>query len=223
MAYTASDFLEAALETAHRAADTQTENITRAAQLISKALTGGRTWWVFGTGHSHLIAEECWGRAGGIVGVRPILEPSLMLHEGLDKSSLLERRSGLAEDLLQVHDPQPGDVILIASNSGRNAVPVEVAAGCRSRGADVVALTSLTHAAAVSSRAPSGAKLHELADVVIDNCGVAGDAPIDGEQGAVGATSTMVGTMLAQALVVEVIGRARAHGAPVETYVSLNA
>ncbi|MGP5268562.1 sugar isomerase domain-containing protein [Brachybacterium alimentarium] len=223
MAYTASDFLTSALATVHRAAESQADAIGAAAFLISDALASGKKLWVFGTGHSHMIAEEFYGRAGGLMDVHAILEPGLMLHEGLLKSSLLERRPGLAADLLEVHDPGAGDVAIIASNSGRNAVPVEFAEGCRSRGTGVIAITSLAHARAVGSRAPSGMMLHELADVVIDNCGVPGDAVVDGEMGAVGATSTAVGAMLAQALVVDVVGRMQVLGRPVRTYVSNNA
>jgi uncharacterized phosphosugar-binding protein len=221
--YTAESYLDHALQVSSRAAATQLDRVREAADLISTALGEGRRWWVFGTGHSHMIAEEVYGRAGGLTDVKAILEPALMLHEGLLKSSLLERRSGLAEDLLDVHPVQSGDVVMIISNSGRNAVPVEFATGCRQRGAKVIALTSLEHSRAVASRAPSGHKLFEVADVVIDNCGTVGDAAIDGEVGAVGPTSTVVGALLVQAVVVETVGRMLGAGRSVRILNSLNA
>ncbi|GAA0571336.1 SIS domain-containing protein [Kribbella sandramycini] len=205
----AEEYLQAALKVAHRAAESQVGAIRVAAGLVVDAMTAGHTFWVFGTGHSHLIAEEVYGRAGGLADVRAILEPGLMLHEGLAKSSHLERLPGLADVLLRTHPIAAGDVVLIASNSGRNAVPVEFALGARARGASVIALTSMAHTSAVDSRVPSGQRLFETADVVLDNCGVPGDAlitvPTTPEK--TGATSTVVGALLAQALTVEIVTR----------------
>lgn len=222
MGITAIDYVTAALGVAHRAAESQAEAVEQAAQLICDRLERGGDFWVFGTGHSHLLAEEIWGRAGGIVGIRPILEPSLMLHEGLEKSSKFERLPALGRALLELYPIQPDDVLLVASNSGRNAVPVELAEGARELGALVIALTSLAHSKAVASRAPSGNRLFEIAHLVLDNCGVPGDAIIDHDPVPVGPTSTVVGALLAQALSVAVIGEMDRRGHALPTYVSLN-
>ncbi|MFI6680247.1 sugar isomerase domain-containing protein [Kribbella sp. NPDC050470] len=217
----AEEFMRRALAIAERAASTQVEAIRRAAELVVDA----RVFWVFGTGHSHLIAEELYGRAGGLADVRAVLEPGLMLHEGLLKSSLLERLPGLADVLLQTNDIGAGDVVLIASNSGRNAVPVEFAVGARATGAKVIALTSLAHSTAVSSRAPGGQRLFEVADVVIDNCGEPGDAliAVEGSPERTGATSTLVGALLAQALTVEIVTQLTTRGKSPNVLRSLNA
>lgn len=216
--------MQAALEIATRAAQTQAGAVRVAAALVVDAVGNGHKFWAFGTGHSHLIAEELYGRAGGLADVRAVLEPGLMLHEGLLKSSLLERLTGMADVLLQTNDLAAGDVVLIASNSGRNAVPVEFAAGARARGVKVIALTSMAHSTAVGSRAPSGQRLFELADVVIDNCGVPGDALIDvpGSPERTGATSTMVGAMLVQALTVEIVTQLTERGETPNILRSLN-
>jgi uncharacterized phosphosugar-binding protein len=216
----AEEFMRRALEIAQRAAETQVDAIGRAAELVVNA----KVFWVFGTGHSHVIAEELYGRAGGLADVRAVLEPGLMLHEGLLKSSLLERLPGLADVLLQTNDIGPDDVVLIASNSGRNAVPVEFAVGARAKGAKVIALTSLQHSTAVSSRAPGGQRLFEVADVVIDNCGEPGDALIDvtGSPERTGATSPLVGALLVQALTVEIVTRLTTRGHTPNTLRSLN-
>ncbi|GAA1113036.1 SIS domain-containing protein [Kribbella jejuensis] len=220
----AEEYLDKALAIAHRAAETQLGPIRIAAGLVADALADGRTFWVFGTGHSHTLAEELYGRAGGLADVRAILEPGLMLHEGLQKSSLLERLPGLAEVLLEVNPLEAGDVLLIASNSGRNAVPVEFALGARERGVRVIALTSLAHSNATPSRAPNGQRLFETADVVIDNCGVPGDAliTVPGTPDPTGATSTLVGALLLQALTVEVVTRLTDRGQPPKVLRSLN-
>ncbi|MER7246099.1 SIS domain-containing protein [Kribbella sp. NPDC000426] len=220
----AEEYFGKALAVAHQAAETQLGAIRVAAGLVAEALAGGKRFWVFGTGHSHLLAEELYGRAGGLADVRAILEPGLMLHEGLEKSSLLERLPGLAEVLLEINQLESGDVVLIASNSGRNAVPVEFALGARQRGALVIALTSLAHTTATTSRAPGGQRLFETADVVIDNCGVPGDALIEvpGSPELTGATSTMVGAMLVQALTVEIVTRLVERGETPNVMRSLN-
>lgn len=220
---TAEAFLATALEIAVRAAETQLPAIKRAATHIADSLDAGKRWWAFGTGHSHLIVEELWGRAGGALDIHPILEPSLMLHEGLQKSSLLERQAGLAATLLEIYPIAQGDTLLVISNSGRNTVPVEIAEQARSRGATVIALTSLAHTRAVSSRAPSGHRLFEVADVVIDNGGVPGDALVTYSPHDVGPSSTVVGALLAQAVSVEVIGLMHERGRPLAIWQSWNA
>lgn len=217
------DYLSEVLDLSARAARDERPNIDRAVDRIADAIASGGKWWVFGTGHSHTLVEELWGRAGGMIDVHPILEPSLMLHEGLTKSSLLERLPGLASVLAELHPISEGDVLLTISNSGRNAVPVELAMIAKERGATVVALTSLAHSSTVPSRAPSGLKLFEVADIIIDNHGVPGDAVVPRRGGSVGATSTVVGAMLLQALSVGVVKRLDERGAAVAVYESLNA
>jgi uncharacterized phosphosugar-binding protein len=188
-----------------RVRTTQEAPIRAAGRAFADAIRGGRDVWAFGTGHSHMIAEELYARAGGWAGIRAVLEPSLMLHEGVEKSSLMERLPGLAEVLLQVHPVAAGDVVIVASNSGLNAVPVEFAAGARARGATVVALTSLAHSASQEPRTPSGRRLSEEADIVIDNCGVPGDAivAIPGSPASVGSTSTVIGAFVVEAIASE--------------------
>lgn len=217
-----TDYVRLALETAATAAHAEREAIVAAASVIGEAIGAQKTWWVFGTGHSHMLAEEVWGRAGGVTAVRPILEPSLMLHEGLEKSSAFERLAGLAEAIMEVHPVASGDVLLIISNSGRNTVPVEMASLARERGATVIALTSRAHTESVESRAPSRQKLIDLAHVVIDNHGVPGDAIVQRSGNNVGPTSTVVGALLLQALVCEVVDMLDTKGVALDVFRSLN-
>ncbi len=223
MQLSAEGYMAEALRMASVAAKSQRPVIEACARSVCDSLESGGRLWAFGTGHSHLMVEEIWGRAGGLHDVHPILEPSLMLHEGLLKSSLLERQTGLAATLLEIHDVQGDDCLLVASNSGRNAVPVELALEARSRGTTVIALTSLAHSRSVEPRAPSGLRLFEVADHVIDNHGVPGDAIMAHEPNPAGPTSTMIGAMLLQALVVEVVGQMSARGRSLATLKSLNA
>lgn len=89
--------------------------------------------FLFGTGHSHLIPEEAFYRAGGLDAAVPIFAPSLMLHEDPERSSELERQAGLAEPLLAPYEPEPGEMLFVFSNSGVNQLPVEMALAARLR------------------------------------------------------------------------------------------
>ncbi|MFE6996239.1 SIS domain-containing protein [Microbacterium sp. NPDC057659] len=218
----AQDYLRAALAVAQRAAETQVPALQAAATAVADTMQRGNRFWVFGSGHSHLLAEELWGRAGGLVDVHPILEPALMLHEGLEKSSRLERLPGLAAEILEIHGVSEGDCLLVVSNSGRNAVPVEMARGGKARGATVIALTSLAHSRSVTSRAPDGSRLFEVADIVIDNCGEPGDAIMPHEPYPLAPTSTVIGALLLQAMMYEVVLDLERRGVEARTYESLN-
>ena len=172
-------YLELAGDLVERLLDGEWPNIDRAADLVADALSRGGTIHAFGTGHSHVLAEELYYRAGGFVRVSPILFEGLMLHSSALLSTSLERMPGLAEALLDDHPIARGDVLVVASNSGRNAVTAELAQAARAAGASVIAVTSLRHANAQEARTHGLPRLHEVADVVIDNGGIVGDAAID--------------------------------------------
>ena len=166
----------------------QAAALDSAVAAVAGALAGDRLVYVAGSGHSHLIAEEVFYRAGGIAAAQAILDPDLMLHLGAERSTLLEREEGRAAKVLLGYPVGPGDVVFVASNSGRNAYPIEMALAAHERGATTVALTSLRHAGSSTSRHSSGKLLYEVADIVIDNGGEYGDAmlPISGRDGAHG-------------------------------------
>jgi uncharacterized phosphosugar-binding protein len=114
--------------------------------------------------------------------------------------------------------------VIVASNSGRNAVPVEFAAGSRRRGARVIAITSYTHSNAFPSRTPSGERLLDVADLALDNGSPAGDAAValPGRRERVGALSTVTGALLAQAIASEAACRLLAMGRDPGVLVSFN-
>lgn len=190
-----------------RALETQMGPIEQAAGVVAATIMQGGLVYAFGTGHSHMLAEELFYRAGGMPQVYPVLEESLMLHNGAIKSTHLERIEGYAETILSLLDLSSADCIIIASNSGRNAVNIEMAQGARARGMKVIALTNLNHSKALESRHKSGLKLYQVADVVLDNLGCIGDASVNipGAGGNVAATSTSMGAMLLHAVEVAAI------------------
>jgi uncharacterized phosphosugar-binding protein len=146
-----------------------------------------------------------------------------MLHEGAALSSQAERVPGRARQILAGHPIAAGDVLIVASNSGGNAVVVELAELAQRCGAQVIAVTSLAHARAASARA-GGRKLHEVADIVLDNLGRPGDAALDvgGVPFPVGPTSTVVGAAILQAVLAQAVAELVSLGADVQVWRSAN-
>ena len=193
-------FLQKKLE---EAASTQEENIKLAADMIIESVYNAGSFYVFGSGHSHMVAEELYTRAGGLMFVKGILLPELMLHQSYIKSTYLERVSGYAEAIMEIYPICAKDTLLVISNSGRNNVPIEMCLEAQKRGAKVIALTSLRHSKAVSSRHVSGKRLFEIADLVLDNQAEIGDASFEiaGGDTPVAGISDFIGIAIAQAIV----------------------
>jgi len=193
---------------------TQMEAIKRAAQMVADCVAQRGLVHVFGAGHSHMMAEEMSFRAGGLRVVDPILDPGYMNYGGARRSSKLERLPGYAPIVLDNHDVRPGEVMIIVSNSGKNQGPVEMALYAKEKGLKLIALTSLQHSGAVPSEHPSGKKLHEVADLVIDNGVPAGDACVEVSQEIpkVGPLSTVAGATILNAIVCEAAALLVARG-----------
>lgn len=189
--------------------ETQSENIEKAADLIVESCKKGGRFYVFGSGHSHMVAEELYIRAGGLAYVQGILPPELMLHEMPNKSTYLERLDGYSKSILDLYKVNKNDTIMVVSNSGRNNVPVEMCLYSKEIGASVIALTSLKHSTKVESRHKSGKNMYQIADVVIDNCAEKGDAAfyVEGFDVPIGATSDATGIAIAQAIIAAVIDK----------------
>ena len=200
-------YLEFIVEKVKEVKETQRDNIEKAAGLVAESCKAGGRFYVFGSGHSHMVAEDIYIRAGGLAYVRAILPPELMLHQMPNKSTYIERLEGYSESILRLYKVGSSDTLMVVSNSGRNNVPVEMCLAAKKVGAKVIALTSLKHAKSAASRHKSGKSIHDIADVVIDNLAEAGDAAfyVDGFDTPIGPTSDFTGTAIAQALIISVI------------------
>ena len=183
------------------------ESIEKTAQIFADTLINGRRIYLFGTGHSHMLAEELFYRAGGLVNIQPILIEPLMLHISASESTVAERKEGMAEEIFREYGMSANDTVVIISNSGRNGVIVDMALLCKKEGLNVIALTNLEHTYAGESRHKSGKRLCEIADVVLDNSGCVGDAciEVEGIDGKICPTSTVCGAMILNAVVAEAV------------------
>lgn len=183
------------------------EAIERTASLMAETLISDNRVYLFGTGHSHMLSEELFYRAGGLVNIQPVLVEPLMLHISASGSTIAEREEGIAEKIFTDYGMKKNDTIIIISNSGRNGVIVDMALLCKEKGLNVIALTNIEHTYAGESRHKSGKRLCEIADVVLDNGGCTGDAciTVDSIEGKICPTSTVCGALLLNAVVAECV------------------
>lgn len=202
----------------------QADNINKAAEMIARAHADGHRFFVTGSGHSHTVTEEFYARAGGLAFTTPILQNEITITDHPTKSSYLERLEGYAYILAELYGISGGDVILIASNSGRNAYPIEMALYAKEHGAKVIALTNIKHSSSVTSRHKCGKKLMDLADVIIDNCGELGDAAtkVEGVLATMYPTSSIANSVICGAISVGVAEELVKIGVEVPVFYSLN-
>ncbi len=198
-----------------RIVETQMPAIRKAAERIADLMAKDGILYVLGSGHSLGVAMELHGRAGGLVPVDIILDRTF---------ARAERLSGYAQVLLDDYQVPKGSVIVIISNSGRNALGIEMALEAKKRGIAIVAVTSLAHSRATASRHPSGKRLFEIADIVIDNCGEVGDAAValPGIREKIAPTSGVAGMFIMNLLTVEIVRTLKRRGVEPPVLVSAN-
>ena len=187
----------------------------RAASAIADAIAADKDLLLFGSGHSALIARDAAGRAGGLM-------PALQIEDVADGDA--ERLEGMAKVILGRYDLRPGSVIVVISNSGINAVPIEMALLAKDAGLTVVCITSLAHSRSVTSRHSSGQKLYEVADIVIDTCNIPGDTALDLPGGELrsGAMSTLLGSAIIQAVTTQAAALLAERGIEPPVLISAN-
>src|SRR5258708_3790431 len=200
----------------------QAAAINTAADWFAQTILAGRMVHIFGSGHSRILVEEMWPRYGSFPGFNPIVELSLTFHNlvvganGQRQAMFLENVSGLAERILRDFDLSPVDCALVISSSGCNIVPIEIAQLFQQRGVKVVCIISRRHSEASESRHPSGKKLQDFSDLVLDTGAPVGDAmvKIAGLDTPVSPGSTVGGCLLVNAIKAEVAARLTKAGAP---------
>lgn len=208
---------------------TQTDAIRSAATMMAEAAANGGLVHLFGSGHSVLPVQDVFPRYGSYPVFRPLMDARLqwqnVLGSGGAKGLLwLERREGYAKVLFENEPIRKGDVMVVFSHGGLNAVGIEVAMEARERGLKVVVITSMENQRARQATHSSGKKLSDLADVAIDNCVPPDDAlvPIEGWKAPVAAGSTVATVTIAMALVAEVAAQLAKRGIQPPVFVSPN-
>ena len=223
----ASEFAAVAARTVVSVAADQRAQVAAAARLFSDCIAADGVIQAFGTGHSEAFAMEIAGRAGGFIPTNrlSLRDVALLDPEGKAVSNqFLERDPGTG---IRIYDqaPQvrPGDVFIIASNSGGNGSIVELATHVKAQGHPLIAVTSMAHTRGIESRHPSGKRLFEVADLVLDNGAPYGDAvlPLPGGGAACG-ISSITAALLAQMIVADAIANLLAAGLTPPVYLSAN-
>lgn len=214
----ASDYHDRANAMLARAWSANAPTIARMTPLIGASLARGGVLHTFGSGHSELIAREIIGRAGGLVCINGIIDPT---------AGFIENLVGYGTRLIERHDRQyqllPGETIIVISNSGKNASPIEVALYAKKKGLHVIGLTALAMSTTYATVHPEGRRLHEIADAVLDNGGVPGDAIVEVRDGIMaGPTSTFIGCSLLNWLTLSVVEWLRDQGHPLPILRSQN-
>ncbi len=188
----------------------QADNIKATAEVCAQAIIQGGVIQVFGSGHSIGFGLEMWGRAGSLVPVHNInmsdfvIKGQVTYDDFRNPDDIFERRPGIADKLYGLYNIAPQDAFIIISNSGINGVVIDMAIYVKQLGHPLIVVTSWQHTSVEDSRHPSGKKLYELADIVIDNCGPRGDALIEtGGLEKICSISSITGAFIAQTIASE--------------------
>jgi len=181
------------------------DNIRKASHIISESIMKGGIVQTFGSGHSYAASIEIAGRAGGLLPVKAVYEETFGRYERIE---------GVGTEFAQYWDLRENDCVIIISNSGRNPFIVELALYVKSKNVPLIAVTALEVSKKTSSRHSSGKRLFELADVVLDNHSIEGDAAveIEGLQTKVGGTSSIAADLLLNQTVVFAIEEMLSNG-----------
>jgi uncharacterized phosphosugar-binding protein len=181
------------------------DTMEKAAQLIAAANEQRRSIFGFGCNHAGLITLELFYRSGGMVTINPIRAPGMMLEiSPPTMTSEMERMLGYGKIILDNEPVKAGDVLILHSVSGRNAVTIDMAQAAKDKGMTLIVVTNMNTATSVSSRHPSGKLLHDFADILIDNHGDHGDATVklEGFEQKIASSSTVVGAAILNAIMV---------------------
>ena len=186
------------------------DNIRKASEVCAETIAQNGVVHVFGSGHSVGFGMDLAGRPGSLVPFHTIVTSDFVLHgkvslaEFKDPDNIFERRADIADRLYDLYDIRPQDSFIIISNSGINGVVIDFAIKAKQEGHKVIVVTSWQHTSAEASRHPSGKKLYEMGDVVIDNCGPQGDALIEtGKIEKICSISSITGAFIAQSITTE--------------------
>lgn len=180
--------------------------------LLSKVIINDKIIHTFGSGHSHIVGIELFARAGGLGNVNAILDPDILTSSGAVRGSKIEQLSGIADIIYDNHHIEQGDIMIIISNSGRNALPIEMAYRCKKEGIYCIGVSAIEQSSLMTSRHPSKKRLCEIVDCTLDIKTPAGDALLDIQGIKTGPSSTIAATFLLNTIISESIKKAVESG-----------
>ena len=199
------EYTQKILELIQKTESVNAEAIAKAAEIFARTTREQHIIHTFGTGHSHMIGIELFCRAGGLANVDAMLDPDTLTSFGTVRSGNVERLPGLADIIYDNYKIAKGDIMIISSNSGRNAVPIEMAMRCQKEGIYTIAITNLNQSKNSTSRHASGKRLFECADLIIDTCVPVGDAMMEIGKAKTGPASSIIGMYLVDTIFTEAL------------------
>ncbi len=219
----ASEYFQKAGQLLEKIHTTQIDAIQRAGRACAASIAADRAVHLFGSGHSVIPVLDMFPRYGAYVGLHPIMDPRLMWFNitgpgGARELLWLERTEGYIDQVLLSHHLDPRDTMIVYSHGGLNAAPVEMALAAKAQGLTVVGVTCVANRAINPPTHSSGKSLHDVADIVIDNCCPPEDAliPVEGRPEKVGASSTLAAVAITMALLAETTAELVKRGMPPE-------
>jgi len=221
----AQDYFDAVEAGLRKIRTEQIAPIRAAAQLLTDTVVAGDTIFAFGASHSFMLPMELCYRTGGLMLINPIYPHGMDLTvRPLSLTSQIERVPGYGRVLLENSPASRGDALILVSTSGRNAVVIDMALAARERGLHTIGITSLAYSTGVPSRHPSGKRLLDLCDLVLDNGAPLGDAAVTvpGLKQKTGPLSTVLGATVVNAVVTQTIANLVERGVEPPVYVSAN-
>lgn len=200
-------YFETMQEVVKQLYETQGEAIMQAAQLLADTTAQGGIIYGFGTGHSHLVVDDAFWRAATPANYCALLEQSATGSFEITKSYHIENMYGIGKLIVDYHRITPKDCMIIISNSGNNIAPVDAALRAKEKGIPVIAITAVAYSDFLKTKHRDGVKLKDVADVVLDNCSLIGDAAvaIDNFPMKVGSTSTIPNVFLQNAILTQMV------------------
>ena len=187
--------------------ETQRDNIMKAARILADTTKNNGIIYGFGTGHSHLVVDDAFWRAATPANYCALLEPSATGNQEITKSYFVENTYDIGKLIVDYHRITPNDCMIIISNSGNNIAPVDAAIRAKEKGIPVIAITAVEYSNFLKTKHRDGVKLKDVADVVLDNCSLIGDAAVEIENFPmkVGSTSTIPNVYLQNAILIQMV------------------
>lgn len=200
-------YFEVLQEVVEKVKTTQGDNIMAAAKILAETTKKGGIIYGFGTGHSHLVVDDAFWRAATPANYCALLEQSATGSFEITKSYFIENTYDIGKLIVDYHRITPNDCMIIISNSGNNIAPVDAAIRAKEKGIPVIAITAVEYSDFLKTKHKDGVKLKDVADVVLDNCSLIGDAAVEIEnfEMKVGSTSTIPNVFLQNAILTQMV------------------